>query len=262
MPNIDTHPAGTFCWIELATTDQSAAKSFYSSLFGWHANDMPMGPDEYYTIFQLEDRASAAAYTLRPDRSPGVPPHWMIYISVKSADDTAGRATQAGGKVLAPPFEVGDYGRMAVLQDPAGATFSIWEPKTNQGIGIAGVDGTLCWADLSTADPTPAQKFYATVFGWQIAPGEHDSSGYLHIKNGETFIGGMPPGRMLPPGVPPHWLLYFLTSGCDALADKAKALGANIRFGPETIANVGRMAVIADPQGAVFAVFQPEPRRA
>jgi len=261
MPNIDKHSPGSFCWIELATSDQSAAKNFYASLFGWAANDMPMGPDEYYTIFQLENRAAAAAYTLRADRSPGVPPHWMIYISVASADDTAARTAEAGGKVIAAPFEVGEYGRMSVLQDPAGAMFSIWEPKANQGIGITGVDGTLCWADLSTSNPKPAATFYASLFGWEIAPGEHDSSGYLHIKNGESFIGGVPPGRMLPPGVPPHWLLYFLTSGCDALADKAKSLGADIRYGPESIPDVGRMAIMADPQGAVFAIFQPDPRR-
>src|SRR5579871_2799854 len=112
MPHIDKHPAGAFCWVELGTSDQSAAKKFYSSLFGWTPNDMPMGPDEYYTIFELDKRAAGAAYTLRPDRAPGVPPHWVLYISVKSADDMAASAAQAGGKVVAPPFDVGEFGRM------------------------------------------------------------------------------------------------------------------------------------------------------
>jgi predicted enzyme related to lactoylglutathione lyase len=259
MPHIDKHPAGSFCWVELATSDQAAAKTFYSSLFGWAPNDNPMGPDDYYTIFKLDGRDTAAAYTLRPDRQPGVPPHWMLYIAVDNADDSAARAAQAGGNVVAPPFDVYTFGRMAVVQDPAGATFSMWQPKDNSGIGISGVDGTLCWADLCTSDPAPARKFYAETFGWEIATTPNDPSGYLHIKNGAQFIGGMPPGQFLPPGVPPHWLLYFVASNCDAAAEKAKSLGARIHNGPMTIENVGRMAIIADPQGAVFAIFQPMP---
>ena len=256
MPNIDKHPAGAFCWVELATTDQAAAKTFYSSLFGWNANDLPMGPGEHYTIFQLQGRAAAAGYTLRPERSPAVPPHWMPYICVNSADEAAARAAQAGGKVLDQPFDVFDAGRMAVVQDPTGATFSLWQPKSNQGIGIAGVDGSLCWVDLVTGDAERARRFYSDVFHWRIMPGENDPSGYLHIKNGETFIGGIPPAGPRP-GVPPHWLLYFLTSDCDASVDKAKSLGAKVHYGPETMENVGRWAVVADPQGAVFAIFQP-----
>jgi hypothetical protein len=258
MPNIDRHPAGAFVWVELGTTDQAAAKNFYTSLFGWSPNDMPMGPGEYYTIFKLEDRDTAAAYTLHPDRSGGAPPHWMLYISVVSADDSAARATQAGGTVLAPPFDVFDAGRMAVVQDPTGATFSLWQPKANQGVGIAGVDGTLCWADLLTRDVPRARQFYSDLFGWEIAPGQHDPSGYLHIKNGEAFIGGMPPVGPQP-GVPPHWLLYFLTSDCDASAEKAKSSGASVHYGPTTMEGVGRWAIVADPQGAVFALFQPLP---
>lgn len=256
MPNIDKHPPGEFCWIELGTTDQGAAKNFYSSLFGWQPNDMPMGPDEYYTIFRLEGRDAAAAYKLNPERMPGVPPHWMPYISVTDADATAARAAQAGGKVVAPPFDVFDLGRMAVIQDPTGATFSIWQAKSHSGIGITGVDGTLCWADLMTSDVAAARKFYSEVFGWEIAPGEHDPSGYLHIKNGDTFVGGIPPAG-LQPGVPPHWLLYFLESDADAATEKAKSLGARLYYGPTTMENVGRWSVVADPQGAVFALFQP-----
>jgi uncharacterized protein len=260
MTNIDKHPPGAFCWVELGTTNQAAAKSFYSALFGWNANDMPMGPGDFYTIFRLEGRDAAAAYTPTPERFPGVPPHWMLYISVANADDAAARAAQAGGTVLSQPFDVFDVGRMAVLQDPTGATFSLWQPKSHTGIGIAGVDGTLCWADLVTADSTRARQFYASLFGWEIAPGPNDPSGYLHIKNGETFIGGIPP--MGPqPGVPPHWLLYFLASNCDAQTEKARSLGAKIHFGPMTIENVGRWAVVADPQGAVFAIFQPMPHQ-
>ena len=124
MPNIDSHKPGSFCWIELSTTDQSAAKTFYDSLFGWTANDVPMGPDGVYTMFQLAGRTTAAAATLRPvQHEAKVSPHWMLYIAVENADATAERAAKAGGKILAPPFDVMDAGRMAVIQDPTGAHF-------------------------------------------------------------------------------------------------------------------------------------------
>src|SRR5438067_1881407 len=127
MPNIEKHEPGSFCWIELATTDQNAAKAFYTELFGWAASDFPMGPGEFYTMFELDGRDAAATYTMKEQmRSQGIPPHWMIYIAVDSADATAGKVTAARGKVIAPPFDVFDIGRMAVLQDPTGAVFSAW----------------------------------------------------------------------------------------------------------------------------------------
>jgi len=258
MPNIDTHAPGTFCWVELATSDQNAAKSFYGSLFGWSANDSPMGPGEVYTIFQLEGREAAAAYTLRPDqREYGVPPNWSIYIAVESADRSAARARELGAKVVVEPFDVMEAGRMAVLLDPTGALFNVWQPKASQGIGIAGVNGTLCWGDLSTPDAARASEFYSKLFGWEIAAEEKDPSGYLHIKNGDKFIGGIPPAGHRNPNAPPHWLPYFLVTDCDASAAHAKEHGASFYVAPMTMEGVGRMAVVADPQGAVFALFQP-----
>lgn len=258
MPHIDKHPAGAFCWIELETSDQEAAKTFYTSLFGWTVNDFPMGPNDFYSIFRLDGRDTGAAYTIRPEqRAQGAPPHWMIYVRVDNADDAASRAAAAGGKVLKSGFDVSDAGRMAVLQDPAGATFSVWQPNKHSGAGIKGVDGTLCWADLMTPDPERASRFYSELFGWRFERGEKDSSGYLHIRNGEEFIGGVPPAEHRDPKVPPHWLPYFAVSDCDSVADKSRQLGASVYYGPETLENVGRMAVLADPQGAVFAIFQP-----
>src|SRR5262249_8440438 len=196
MAHIDKHAPGSFCWIELATTDQPAAKNFYRTLFGWVADDTPMGPGEVYTIFRLEGQDAAAGYTLRQEqRAQGVPPHWMPYISVDSADKAADKAKQLGGTTVVPPFDVMEAGRMAVLHDPTGAHFCVWQAAKNTGIGIAGVEGTLCWADLSTPDVKRASDFYSALFGWQIAPGENDKSGYLHIKNGEHFIGGIPPAE-------------------------------------------------------------------
>ena len=258
MANVESHAPGSFCWIELGTTDQQAAKKFYGDLLGWTPLDFPMGPDDFYTIFNLDGRNTSAAYTLKPEMiSQGVPPHWMLYMAVASADDTAAKAVPAGGKLIAGPFDVMTFGRMAVLQDPAGASFSLWQPMSHKGIGIAGVPGTLCWADLNTPDPAGATKFYQELFGWQFTPGEDDTSGYLHIKNGETFIGGLPPAAMLNPNAPPHWMLYFLVKDCDASTAQARASGATVYMEPMTLEKVGRFSVLADPQGAVFSLFQP-----
>ncbi len=258
MANIDHHLPGSFSWIELATTDQAAAKSFYTSLFGWEIFDVPMGPDQAYTMFQLEGRDAAAGYRLNAEQQAGgVPPHWNIYIAVADADETAGRVASLGGKVIAPPFDVMEHGRMAIIQDPTGATFSIWQPRTHTGTQIAGVDGTLCWADLNSPDRDKAVPFYSALFGWQFEPGKDgDASGYLHIKNAGAFIGGATPSKFLPPGAPPHWLAYFLTSNCDASTEKAKSLGASVWVPPSDIEGAGRFSVLSDPQGAAFALFQ------
>lgn len=262
MPNIDKHQPGSFCWIELATTDQTAAKNFYSALFGWAVNDMPMGPTDVYTIFRLQGRDAAAGCTLRPEQK-GVPPHWMIYIQVDNADSAATRCTKAGGRVCAPAFDVMDAGRMAVLTDPTGATFCVWQSNRSTGIGIAGVDGTLCWADLSTPDPERAGKFYSDMFGWKLSEDTDDDppSGYLHIQNGEEYIGGIQALAHRKAGTPAHWLPYFSTSNCDATAAKAKQLGARLYAEPMTLEDVGRFAILADPQGAAFAIFQAMPRK-
>ena len=257
MANIDKISPGSFCWIELGTTDQNAAKSFYTSLFGWTSEDSPMGPGEFYTMFKLNGRNVAAGYTLRKGQQEvGVPPHWMLYVSVESADATAQKAKEAGAQLAVEPFDVFTFGRMAVMQDPTGAYLSIWQPKEHVGIQVTGEDGTLCWADLATPKVEDAKAFYHKVFGWEVAADEKDKSGYEHIKNGHEFIGGVPPSEHLPPGVPAHWLAYFLVSDCDQYANKARELGGNFCLEPMTIENVGRMAIIKDPQNAVFAIFQ------
>ncbi|HEV2689661.1 MAG TPA: VOC family protein [Bryobacteraceae bacterium] len=259
MITIDQHTPGSFCWIELNTTDQAAAKNFYASLFGWTPEDSPIGPNDFYTTFKLEGRSAAAGFTMRPEqRAQGVPPHWGIYIEVENADAAVTKARQLGGNVLMPAFDVMDFGRMSVIQDPTGAHFCVWQSKSHHGTQIAHVNGTLCWADLSTPDPNQAGQFYSGLFGWSFMRDEKDSSGYLHIKNGEHFIGGVPPAAQRQPGTPPHWLAYFQVDDVDATANKAKEMGAKLFLPPMSMAGVGRFSVIADPQGAAFAIFKSE----
>ena len=258
MPTLDRHHPGDFCWIELATSDQPAAKHFYTSLFGWGAADSPMGEAAgVYSMFSLHGRNVGGGYTLMPDMiAHGVPPHWMLYVQVESADDAAARAAVAGGKVVGGPFDVMTYGRMAVIQDPAGAAFAVWQPKSHPGMGVTAEPGAFCWADLSTPDPQGSARFYEAVFGWQVTAGEKDPSGYLHIKNGEAFIGGIPPAHIRNPKTPPHWLIYFQVESCDASTARARELGAAVYLEPTSMEGVGRLSIAADPQGASFSLFE------
>ena len=257
MPTVEKHPAGAFTWIELASSDQHAAKHFYSDLFGYAIVDYPMGPSGIYTMFQIDGNDAGAAYTMSPQESAMVPPHWNLYIGVDNADEAAALAASLGAVVIMAPVDVGDAGRMAVIQDPTGARFNIWEPKNSIGLQITGVPGTLCWADLNTIDPEQAKAFYEGMFGWTITVSQEDSSGYLHIKNGEEFIGGIPPADQRDPDAPPQWLIYFHGTDVDATAEKAKEHGARTYMEPITMERVGRMAVLADPQGATFAIYTP-----
>jgi predicted enzyme related to lactoylglutathione lyase len=259
MPTIDKHPHGSFCWMELSTTDQNAAKQFYSALFGWQPADFPMGPSEVYTIFRSQGRDCSAACTLRKDLiDHGVPPHWMLYIATDNVDDSTRRAGELGARIMAGPFDVGESGRMSVIQDPTGAHFCLWQGKGTAGIGIAGEQNTFCWADLNPHDRAAAQKFYSGLFGWTFDAGEgKDASGYLHIANSGQMIGGMPPSEHLPKEVPPHWLLYYLTDNCAALTARATGLGASVCVPIMTIENTGVISILNDPQGAGFALFEP-----
>jgi predicted enzyme related to lactoylglutathione lyase len=259
MPKIDKHAAGAFCWIELGTTDQASAKNFYSSLFGWIPADFPIGPDESYTIFKLDGGDVGAAYTMRPEEQKMVPPHWNLYIAVDSADESANRARELGGNIIAAPFDVMSFGRMAVIQDPTGAFFCIWEARDHSGMSVAGTNGTMRWADLSTGDPDRARQFYEGLFGWEIGPVTGYPPDYMVIRNGGSPIGGIPPAAYRAPEVPPHWMLFFHVADVDKLATMAKELGGTEHLPPMSMGGV-RLSVLADPQGAVFSIIQPPAR--
>lgn len=258
MPHVDKHAPGTFCWVELETTDQAASKVFYGSLFGWSFTDHPMGPAGVYTIFQIDGRDAAAAYQQQEaERIRGVRSHWNLYIAVEDCDASAARAAELGARVLAGPFDVTTSGRMAVLSDPTGAVFSLWQPNKTVGLGVMGENNAYCWADLSTADRPAAKRFYEALFGWTVTPGKgKDESTYLHIGLGKHFFAGILPDSHRNPKAPAHWMPYFMTPDADAASKKAEALGAAVLAPPMLVGESLRMAVLSDPQGAVFALFQ------
>ncbi|HUJ23604.1 MAG TPA: VOC family protein [Bryobacteraceae bacterium] len=262
MSIVDKHAPGCFCWVELGTTDAKAAKSFYGGLFGWQPNDMPMGPDQFYTMLRINGKDVGAMYELDKNmREMGIPPHWMQYVAVSSADESAARVEPLGGKVMKGPFDVFDAGRMAVIQDPTGAVFCLWQANRNTGIQMAGEPGTLCWSELATNDKPKAIDFYIKLFGWSMKTNPADPFQYTEISNQGRPMGGILKIEKEWGDVPPNWMPYFLVANCDAGAEKAKQTGGTVKIGPMDIPNTGRFAVIGDPQGAVFAIFQPAGNR-
>lgn len=247
---------GTFSWADLATTDQAAAKEFYSGLFGWVAQDMPVGEGVFYSMMSLDGKSVAAiAPQPQQQRDAGAPPSWQSYVTVEDADAVVERATELGGTAHAPAFDVMEAGRMAVLQDPHGAFFMIWQPRQHIGASLVNAPGALSWNELASPDFDVATAFYGGLFGWTFAPLEGSPEPYLLIQNGERGNGGVRP--LMPPGVPPHWLVYFGVADLDASLSKLDQLGGS-RVTEPTDIQVGRIAVVRDPQGAAFALYSGE----
>jgi uncharacterized protein len=252
-----SYTPGTFCWAELSTTDQDAAKSFYESLLGWTADDRPVGEGSVYSMMQV-DGENVAAIMVQPrqQREAGVPPLWNSYVSVEDADAVASRAAELGATVHAPPFDVMDAGRMAVIADPQGAFFMLWQPRAHLGASLVNAPGALVWNELNTPDLEGAQTFYGELLGWTTqAMRGGDGEPYLTILNGEAHNGGI--RTATPPGTPPHWLVYFGVEDIEVALAKAGELGGQTLAGPIDI-QTAKIAVLKDPQGAIFALYAGE----
>jgi hypothetical protein len=253
MAVITSYQPGSFCWTELSTPDLAAAKAFYCELFGWGTNEVPMGPDSLYCIVQVEGHDAAALYQAGPeDRTP---PHWRSYVAVASADEAARRIGDAGGRMLAAPFDVFDAGRMAVAEDPTGATFAVWQAKNHIGASWVNDPGGVIWNELLTRDTATASQFYARTFGW-AAEAQSGPMPYTVFKSSGRPAGGMMPIAEPMGPIPPRWNVYFAVSDCDAAAERVKALGGRVLAPATDIANVGRVAQVADPHGAAFAIMK------
>jgi predicted enzyme related to lactoylglutathione lyase len=248
------HDPGTFCWVELATSDGPAAKPFYTSLFGWTADDAP-GGGGVYTILRKNGKDAAALYEPGPEQK-GIPPHWNSYVCVENADDAAAQAKELGGTVMMGPFDVMEHGRMAVVADPTGAVFSLWQPRSHIGAQVVNEPGAFCWNELYTTDPKRAADFYSGLFGWKMEARHMDFGDYVIFELGGTMMAGMMqiPKEWGP--IPAHWLVYFAVDDCDGAVDTARRLAANVTVAPMDIETVGRFAMLTDPQRAAFAVIK------
>jgi predicted enzyme related to lactoylglutathione lyase len=251
------HVAGNFCWFELGTSDQNAAKEFYCELFGWRFDDTPLPPEMggVYTTLTKDGKKVGAMYQLGP-HSGDAPPNWMLYVAVDSADETAAKVAELGGEALCPPFDVMEHGRMVMFKDPTGAVLSVWQAKEHPGAELVDAPGSACWGELATTDLKKAGDFYSSLFGWSLKESS-DGMPYTEFGNQGKAIGGMMPlSSMQNDGMPPSWSVYFAVENCDAAAEKARGLGASLCVPPSDIPNVGRFAVIQDPQGAFFSIFE------
>ena len=244
-----SHPPGTISWADLATTDPEAAKTFYTSLFGWEPEDTPIPGGGTYTMLRRNGKDAAALSAARE----GMPATWNAYVTVESADDVAARATELGATVMAEPFDVMDVGRMAVVQDPTGAVLSVWEPWSNIGAGVVNEPGALTLSQLNTGDPDGAAEFYSGLFGWRSEPIEGGPMPYWRITNNGRLAAGM---MHLSPetGAPPHWLNYFGIDSVDGAAGRVEELGGRVMVPPTEVPG-GKILVAQDPQGAVFGLF-------
>lgn len=252
MATMTSYSPGSFCWNELVTTDAASAKKFYSSLFGWNATDQEVDPGNYYTNLDIGGKSVGALYGMNPSQiERGVPPHWNLSVSVENADESAAKAASLGGTVVLPPFDVMDLGRLAMIQDPTGAKLCLWQPKQHFGAALVGENGAFCWWELQTNDMEKAKAFYISLFGW-TAGGSPD---YVEWVHGGVSMGGMLKIQAEWGAVPPNWQSYVMVPSVDDSAAKATELGGSVMAPPMDIPGMGRFAVLADPQGAVFSVY-------
>ena len=260
MPTYDTHKPGTFCWIELMTTDSESAKKFYGGLLGWTFEDNPMGDGQVYTMAKVNGKDAAGIFKMGKEMQ-GMPPNWGSYIAVEDADATTKKAITNGAKAMKEPFDVMDVGRMAVLQDPSGAFVSIWQAKKHHGVGAKQEIGALCWNELYTTNVDAAGKFYVNTFGWKTESMDMGPMGTYTLFQDPALgkkgnIGGM---MNMPPnmkGVPSNWLAYFEVAEVDASTKKATELGGKVLMPAMDIPNIGRFSIVQDPQGAALALYK------
>ncbi len=254
---------GTFCWPELATTDPQGAIAFYGELLGWGTRDMPMGGEGSYYMWRLKDKDIGAMYQLMDEQiKQGVPPNWMGYVSVEKVEDTLEKINANDGTVLMGPYDIGDAGRMAVIQDPQGAVFALWQGLEHKGAQLVNEQGTLCWNELATKDAKAAEEFYCNVFGWTAKTEHMEMGAYTTFMNGEAMAGGLMQMTEEWGDIPPHWMIYFTVKNTDAHCEKVKQLGGTVCVEPFDIPDIGRFAVVNDPQGAVFSIIDliaPDP---
>jgi predicted enzyme related to lactoylglutathione lyase len=262
MPVFTQHAPGTFCYCELASADPRASGRFYTELFGWERNDRDLGEFGRYTQFESGGGSVAAQFELPAEqRDNGVVSNWGQYVSVADADAVAAKARELGGQLVMGPMDVFDYGRMAVLADPTGAVFSIWQPLGNIGLTVRNEPGAMCWNELLTTDPAVAGPFYAGLFGWQPVVSEMGDAGTytMMMRNGTEPAAGMMTITPDAGPVPAHWMVYFEVDDAGAAVGKAGEIGGRCLVQPTEIPGMGSFAVIADPVNATFGVFQPLP---
>jgi predicted enzyme related to lactoylglutathione lyase len=266
MPERTGYAHGVPSWVDLVTTDVEGAKRFYGAVFGWEAADVPTDRGIPYTMLFKMGKVVAGMAPLPPDQADaGMPPMWNSYVNVDDVDETAAKAVEAGGSVIMPVMDVMDSGRMAFIADPTGAAIGLWQPGTHKGAELVNEHGTLFWNELMTDDTAAAGAFYAEVFGWKAEVTEMPNGPYTSFwaegnVEGNAAAGMM--GKTEEMQFPNYWGVYFAVDDLDSTLGAVKDNGGQVLMQPMDVPEVGLMAVVQDPQGAVMTVMVPagEPR--
>lgn len=260
MPTMDTYPPGVPCWVDLQTPDVDAAVSFYTSLFGWETERQPIpGGGEY--VFFTKDGHQVAACSQQGAESAaqGVPSVWTTYFA-GDAEALARRAADAGGTVVLEAMDVMEEGRIALLADPTGAVFGIWQAGRHRGAALVNESGAVSWNELATTDLDAATAFYTDVFhfGTDEQPMGDEAVYRLFTVEDRQVCGAY---ALTPEmaGMPPHWACYFGVDDTDAAAEQAEEAGGKVLQPPQD-SPYGRMAAVADPAGASFLVIELQPQ--
>lgn len=251
---------GAPTWVDLGTPDLARVQAFYRALFGW---EFLSGGAEFdgYGMYQADGKTVAGAMTVPADQAP---PAWTIYFKTTDADATVKAVEQAGGSTVYEAMDVGDLGRMAVLNDAQGVGFAVWQPGTNNGLDLVDAPNSMCWTELYTPDVTAAQEFYATVFGWGATTQAFEGGSYtmVHPAGGtaDDMFAGLWPLSDAPDEAEagPYWTPYFQVTDIDGVLAQIEPAGGTVRTARTDLAGIGSFAKLADPSGARFALMQPE----
>ncbi|MET9734165.1 VOC family protein [Streptomyces sp. NPDC006458] len=248
-------------WLDVGTPDIDAAAAFYGGLFGWRF--VSAGPEAGgYGFFQLDGKTVAGGMQTTAEQGP---PSWTVYFQSPDADATAEAAQQAHGAVLLRPMDVMDQGRMALLTDRAGVPFGIWQPGRNKGVDLVQAPGSLFWLELYTPDIAAAAGFYHRVLGWETASVTYPGGIYTCFnpagQSEDTMFAGLVPldEDQAEASSDPYWLAYIEVTDTDAVVARAQELGGTVRMPATDLPEIGRIAKLADPYGARFAVIRSVP---
>jgi predicted enzyme related to lactoylglutathione lyase len=238
---------GAPTWIDLATTDLDGAKHFYGAVFGW-SFDTP-GPDYGGYVNAAKD-GKLVAGLMPSDPQWNSPDRWSTYLHTPDIEATLEAVAAAGGTSCSGVMDVGDKGRMAILNDPAGTLLGLWQPGTHHGFEVTGQAGSPVWHQLTVTDYRAALDFYTQVFGWETRT-ESDTADFKYTNalfGGEPVLGVMDGVGLVPQS---EWSVFLGADDVDKTLQMITDNGGSIvRDADDT--PYGRLAAAADPTGARF----------
>ena len=249
----DQSVRGLFVWHELKTPDANAAHSFYSKAIGWKSQ--PWEEDPSYVMFAAR-RGPVGATT----SGNGTDPHWLPYIGTGDIEKTVKQAQEQGGSVVTDIDSLASGSRYAVLKDPFGASFGVYESAEDYGTMTPPQPGEHSWHELMTGDFRAAFDFYSSLFGWQKMD-EHDMGElgtYMTWGLNGRELGGMFKAME---GAPPAWLGYVHVKDVQQTARKVKSAGGKVVLGPMEVPGGDWIVTAVDPQGAMFAAHATVARK-